>query len=75
MFELCDVVECMGHFDDIVLSLACILDVFLPNNMVSTVEIPLVNPWKWHFQDSKFENVPRCLSPKKLVPLVLVEPN
>ena len=64
MFELCNVVECMGHFD-----------VFLPNNMVSTVEIPLVNPWKWHFQDSKFQNVPRCLSPKKPVPLVLVEPN
>ena len=60
--------ECLGHFDSIVPSLACIL-------MVSTVEIPLENPWKWHFQDSKSQNVPRCLSPKKLVPLVRVEPN
>ena len=29
--------------------------------------IPLENHWKWHFRDSKFQNVPRCLSPKKLV--------
>ena len=36
------------------------------------MEIPLENPWKWHFRDSKFQNVARCLSPKKLVPLVLV---
>ena len=64
--------ECLGHFDNIVPSRACILNVFSRNNMVSTVEILLENPWKWHFQDSKFENVPRCLSPKKLVPLVLV---
>ena len=68
----CNVVECLGHFNDIVPSLACILDVFSWNNVVSTVEIPLENPWKWHFQGSKFENVPRCLSSKKLVPLLLV---
>ena len=30
------------------------------------------NPWKCHFQDSKFQNVPRCLSPQELVPLVQV---
>ena len=41
--------------------------------MASAIEIPLGNPWKWHFRDSKnFQNVPRCLSPKKLVPLVRV---
>ena len=40
--------------------------------MLSTMEIPLENPWKWHFQDSKFQTVPTCLRPKKLVPLVLV---
>ena len=41
--------------------------------MASAIEIPLGNPWKWHFRDSKnFQNVPRCLSPKKLAPLVRV---
>ena len=26
--------------------------------------------WKRHFRDSGFQNVPRCLSPEELVPLV-----
>ena len=40
--------------------------------MVYAVEIPVENPWKWHFRDSKFQNVPRRFDPKKLLPLVLV---
>ena len=35
-------------------------------------KIPLETPWKWHFRDSKFQNVPWCLGPQKLVPLVQV---
>ena len=35
-------------------------------------KIPLENPWKCHFWDSKFQNVPRYLSPQELVPLVQV---
>ena len=30
------------------------------------------NLWKHDFRDSKFQNVPRCLGPNKLVPLVQV---
>ena len=33
-------------------------------------KIPLEHPWKRDFRDSKSQNVSRCLSPKKLVPLV-----
>ena len=29
-------------------------------------------PWKCHFRDSKFQNVPRCLGPQELVPLARV---
>ena len=35
-------------------------------------KIPLENPWKRHFRDSKFQNVPRCLGPQEFVPLVRV---
>ena len=28
------------------------------------------NLWKHDFRDSKFQNVPRCLGPNKLVPLI-----
>ena len=35
-------------------------------------KIPLENPWKWHFPDSKFQNVPRCFSPQEFVLLVRV---
>ena len=35
-------------------------------------KIPLENPWKRDFRDSKFQNVPRFLGPKKLVSLVWV---
>ena len=35
-------------------------------------KIPLEKSWKCHFQDSKFQNVPRCLGPSGLVPLVRV---
>ena len=30
--------------------------------------IPLENPWKCHFRDSKFQNVARCHGPQELVP-------
>ena len=30
--------------------------------------IPLENPWKCHFGDSKFQNVARCHGPQELVP-------
>ena len=30
--------------------------------------IPLENPWKCHFRDSKFHNVARCHGPQELVP-------
>ena len=35
-------------------------------------KIPLENPWKHHFRDSNFQNVPRCLRAQELVPLVQV---
>ena len=35
-------------------------------------KIPLENPWKYHFWDSKFQNVPRCLGLQELVPLAWV---
>ena len=38
----------LGHFDGIVPSLLFIL----------TKQIPCENPWKRHFQDSNFQNVP-----------------
>ena len=67
MLEPCNVVKCLGHFNGIVPSLVCILDVFWRNNMASVVDIPLGNPWKWHFWDSKnFQNVPRCLALRNL---------
>ena len=30
--------------------------------------IPLENPWKCHFRDSKFQNVARCHDPQEFVP-------
>ena len=33
-------------------------------------KIPLKKTWKCDFRDSKFQNVPRCLGPPELVPLV-----
>ena len=35
-------------------------------------KVPAENPWKNHFGDSKFQNVPRCRGPQELVPLVQV---
>ena len=35
-------------------------------------KIHLENPWRRHFRDFKFQNVPRCLGPQELVPLVQV---
>ena len=35
-------------------------------------ETPLEKPWKRHLQESNFQNVPRCLGPQELVPLVRV---
>ena len=28
-------------------------------------KIPLENPWKHHFRESNFQNVPRCLGPRR----------
>ena len=73
MLKPCIVVKRLGHFNGIVPSLVCILDVFWWNNTATAVEIPLGNPWKRHFGDSKkFQNVHRFLGPKKLVPSVRV---
>ena len=35
-------------------------------------KMPLENPWKCHFCDSKFQNIPSFLDPQELVPLVRV---
>lgn len=35
-------------------------------------KIPLEDPWKCHFHDSKFYNVPICLVPQELVPFILL---
>ena len=66
-FEPCNVVEWLEHFDDIVPSLACIL---MKQRWHPRWKIPFENPWKLHFQDSKFQNVPRHLSPQEIMPLV-----
>ena len=51
-FEPCDVMECLGHFDSIVPSLACIpTKQWLPGG-----KYLLKTPG-----DSKFQNVPTCL--------------
>ena len=57
---------------DISTALFPVLRVFWRNSIASAVEIPLENPWKCHFRDSKFQNVPRCLGPQQLVPSVRV---
>ena len=62
------VMECLGHFDSIVPSLACILT----KQHGIWWKIPLENPWKCHFRDSKLQSIPRCLGPQELVPLVQV---
>ena len=60
--------ECLGHFNGSSQSF-----VFSDETTWRLQwKIPLENPWKWHFQDSKFQNVPRCLGPQELVPLVRV---
>ena len=53
---------------DILTALFLVLCVFWWNNMASAVE----NPWKCHFWDSLFQNIPRCLGPQELLPLVRV---
>ena len=58
--------ECLGHFDGIVPSLACVL------TKQHGVCGGKKNPCKHHFQDSKFQNVPRRLRPQELAPLVRV---
>ena len=66
MFKQCDVVEFLGHFSGS--SQSCVYPV--ETTWCLQWKIPLENPWKCHFQDSKFQNVPRCLGPQELVPLV-----
>ena len=60
--------ERLGRFDvNVPASLACILT--KQHGGVCGGKIPPENPWKHHFRDSKFQNVPRCLGPQELVPL------
>ena len=66
-FEQCHVMKHLGHFDSIVPSLVCILT---KQHGVRDGKTPLENRWKWCFQDSKFQNGPRCLGPQELVPFV-----
>ena len=60
------------------ITLLPVLYVFWRNNMVSAVENTAWKPletrflWKRDFRDSKFQNLPRCLGPNKLVPLMQV---
>ena len=69
--QVISLVECLGHFDSIVPSLARILT---KQHGVRSgkYSVPLENLWKGHFQDSKFQTVPRYLGPQELVPLVWV---
>ena len=69
VFKQVQICETFEHCGDIVRSLVCIL---MKQHGVHGGKIPLENPWKWHFRDSKFQNVPRCLGPQELVPLVRV---
>ena len=67
---MCNIVERLGLFEGIVPSLVCILtkqDMWHPR-----WKMPLGNPWKRHFWGSKIQNIPRCLAPQELVPLVWV---
>ena len=57
---------------DILTTLFPVWCVFWRNNMASKVENASWNPWKCHFSDSKFQNVPSFLDPQELVPLVRV---
>ena len=59
----------LGHFDGTVPSLACIQT---KQHGVRGGKIPLENTWKWPFSDFNLQNVPRCLGPQELVPLVRV---
>ena len=66
MFELCNVLERLGwHCFQ-----ACVYSD--ETTWCPRWKTPLENPWKCHFQDSNFQNVPRCLGPQQLVPLVWV---
>ena len=67
MFESCDVVECLRHFAGIVPSLVCIP---MKQQGHPWWKIRLENPLECDFRDSKFLNVPRCLGPQELVPLM-----
>ena len=64
MFEPCDVLERLGHFDGIVPSLVCIptKQHIFPSRMLyiaSAMEIPLENPWKRHFGTQELVRVPK----------------
>ena len=61
MFELCDVVERLGHFDSIVPSLVCIPT---KQHGVCGGKYLLKTPER-NFRDTKFQNAPRCLGPNK----------
>ena len=69
MFEPCNVVERLGHFDGVVPSLACILT---KQHGVHGGKYLLKTPANAIPETTKFQNVPRCLGPQELVPLVRV---
>ena len=63
MFELCNVVECLGHFNDIVPSLKCVLT---KQHGVCGGKYFLKNPCKRHFRNSKFQMSLDALALKNL---------
>ena len=69
-FILCDVKQCLGHFNSIVPSPACIL---MKQHDVRSGKHLLKTPGNANdFRVSKSLNVPRCLIPQELVSLVWV---
>ena len=69
MFEPCNVLDHLGHFDGIVPSLACIL---MKQHGVRSGKDLLKTPGKTISETQNFKMSLRCLGPQELVPLVRV---
>ena len=69
MFESCDVVECLRHFDGILPSFGCIL---MKKHGVRGGKYLLKTPGKTISETLNFKMFPRCPGPQELVPLVQV---
>ena len=63
MFEPCNVVECLGHFNGIVPSITCVLT---KQHGVCGGKYFLKNPCKRHFRNSKFQMSLDALALKNL---------